>query len=63
MKAVANLPPVLTITTPVVLVAKFTAGVIDNGGKFAIGLVDTGVLISVVVHLDLQIYPQIFKKI
>jgi hypothetical protein len=30
---VANLPPVST--TPAVLVAKFAAGVVETGGKFA----------------------------
>ncbi len=31
-------------TTPVVLVAKFAAGVgvVDTGGKFATGVIDTG---------------------
>jgi hypothetical protein len=38
---VANLPPVLT--TPTLLVAKFAAGVVDTGFKFATGGVgDTG---------------------
>jgi hypothetical protein len=36
---VANLPPVST--TPVRLVAKFAAGVVDTGGKFATSVVDT----------------------
>jgi hypothetical protein len=36
---VANLPPVST--TPAVLVAKFVAGVVDTGGKFTTGVVDT----------------------
>ncbi len=36
---VANLPPVST--TPEVLVAKYTASVIDTGGKAATGVVDT----------------------
>jgi hypothetical protein len=34
-----NLPPVST--RPVVLVGKFTAGVVNTGGKFAISVVDT----------------------
>jgi hypothetical protein len=34
---VANLPPVLT--TPVIPIAKFAAGVIYTGGKFAISVV------------------------
>ncbi len=37
---VANLPPAST-TTPVVPVAKFVAGVVDTGGKFATSVVDT----------------------
>jgi hypothetical protein len=49
---VENLPPVST--TPAELVAKFAAGVVYNGGKFAM---------SLVVHLDLQISPRIFEKI
>ncbi len=39
-------------TTPAVPVAKFTSGVVDNSGKFATSVVDTGVVIQV-VHLDL----------
>jgi hypothetical protein len=34
--------------------AKFAAGVVDTGGKFAVGAV---------VHLDLLIFPRIFEKI
>jgi hypothetical protein len=49
---VENLPPVST--TPAELVAKFAAGVVDNGGKFAM---------PTVVHLDLQISPRFFEKI
>jgi hypothetical protein len=44
-------------TTQVELEAKFAAGVIDTSGEFAPGVADT------MVHLDLQIYPRIFKKI
>jgi hypothetical protein len=44
---VANLPPVST--TPAELVAKFATGVVDK--------------LILVVHFDLQIFPQIFKKI
>ncbi len=33
LTTVANLPPVST--TPVILEAKYAAGVIDTGGKFA----------------------------
>ncbi len=29
-------------TTPVVLVAKFVAGVVDTGGKFTTGVIATG---------------------
>jgi hypothetical protein len=47
---------------------KFAASVIDTGGNFAAGVVDTGgnlppLLLIIVVHLDLRIYPQIFEKI
>jgi hypothetical protein len=35
-----KLPPVST--APAVPVAKFTAGIVDTGGKFATGVVDTG---------------------
>jgi hypothetical protein len=38
--------------------AKFAAGVVDIVGKFATTLIDT----VAAVHLDLQIFPQIFKK-
>jgi len=46
----------------------FATGVTDTGGKFAAGVVDTGgnlppVSVTSVVHLDLQISPQIFEKI
>jgi hypothetical protein len=58
---VANLPPESTAQGE--LVAKFAAGVIDTDGKFAVGIVDTGGNLPPVVHLDLQISPQIFKKI
>jgi hypothetical protein len=44
---VANLPPVST--TPEELVAKFATGVVDK--------------LILVVHFDLQIFPQIFEKI
>jgi hypothetical protein len=43
--ASGNLPPVLLTplsTPPAVPVAKFTASVVDTGGKFATGEVDTG---------------------
>ncbi len=59
--------------------AKFSAGVVDTGGKFAAGVFDTGgnlppmsstpvanlppVSTTPVVHLDLRISPQIFEKI
>ncbi len=39
MTPVANLPPVST--TLVKLVAKFAASVVDPGGKFATGVIDT----------------------
>jgi hypothetical protein len=39
------------------LVAKFAAGVVDTGGKFATGVNNTR------EHLDLQISPRILKKI
>jgi hypothetical protein len=62
---VANLPPVSTAQGE--LVANLAAGVVDTGGKFAAGVVDTGGNLPPVsltpVHLDLQIYPQIFDKI
>jgi hypothetical protein len=32
----------LVLTTPAVQVAKFGAGVVDNGGKFATSVFDTG---------------------
>ncbi len=62
---VANLPPVST--TQGELLAKFSAGVVDTGGKFAAAVVDTGgklplVLLIPVVHLDFRISPQIFEK-
>ncbi len=40
MTLVANLPPVST--TQVELVAKFAAGVVVTGGKFATSVGDTG---------------------
>ncbi len=45
----------------------FGTGVVDTGSKFAAGVVDTGgklplVSLIPVVHLDLQISPQIFEK-
>jgi hypothetical protein len=45
----------------------FATGVVDTGSKFAAGVVDTGgklplVSLIPVVHLDLQISPQIFEK-
>jgi hypothetical protein len=45
-----------------------SAGVVDTGGKFAAGVVDTGgnlppVSLTSVVHLDLRIYPRIFEKV
>ncbi len=52
---VANFPTVST--TLAKLVAKFAAGVIDTGGKFA------PVSLLPVVHLDLRISPRIFEKI
>jgi hypothetical protein len=48
---VANLPPVST--TLAKLVAKFAAGVVDTGGNFAGGAVDTLMSLIPVVHLDL----------
>jgi hypothetical protein len=64
-------------TTQGELVAKFAAGVVDTGGKFAV--VDTGgnlppvsltlvanlppVSLTPVVHFDLRISPRIFEKI
>jgi hypothetical protein len=63
---VANLPPVST--TLAKMVDKFAAGVVASGGKFATSVVDTGgnllpVSLIPVVHLDLRISPQIFKKV
>ncbi len=67
------MPPVST--TQGELVAKFATGVIDTGGKFAVGV---GILppvsltpvanlppvsLTPVVHLDLRISPRIFEKI
>ncbi len=48
--------------------AKFSAGVIDTGGKFAADVVDTGgklppVSLTPGVHLDLRIFSRIFEKI
>ncbi len=49
--------------------AKFAVGVVDTGGNFAGGVVDTPVanlpLVSLipVVNLELQISPRIFEKI
>jgi hypothetical protein len=61
-----NLPP--ESTTLAVLVRKFTAGVVQNGGKCATGVVDTGskfptLVVVPVVYLDLLISPQIFVKL
>ncbi len=50
---------------------KFAKGVVYTDGKFAIGVIDTGgmvanlplALLIPVVHLDLQISPQICEKI
>jgi hypothetical protein len=62
----ANLPPVLLTlvanlspvsTTQGELLAKFDAGVVDIGGKFAT------VSLTPVVHLDLRIFSRIFEKI
>ncbi len=50
-----NFPPVST--TQAKLVEKFAARVVDTGGNFA------PVSLTLVVHLDLQISPPIFKKI
>ncbi len=45
------------------LVAKFAAGVVDTGGKFAPGRANLpSVSLTPVVHLDLRISPPIFKK-
>ncbi len=57
----------LVSTTPVIPVAKFVAGVIDTGDKFATGLVDmvanlSPVSLIPVMHLPLRISPQILKK-
>jgi hypothetical protein len=57
----SNLPPVST--TQGELVAKFAAGVVDTGRKFATNVVDTGENLPPVVHLDLRISPRIFEKI
>jgi hypothetical protein len=38
-------------------VAKFAAGVVDTGGKFAASINDTTVSLMPVVHLDLRISP------
>jgi hypothetical protein len=73
----ANLPPVSTTLGK--LVAKFAAGVVDTGGKFAAGVFDTGgklppasltpvenlppVSLIPVANLDLRISPQLFEKI
>jgi hypothetical protein len=68
---VANLPQVST-TTPAGPVAKFTASVIDTGGKvfasgvakFTAGITDIGgKFLPLVVHLDLRISPPIFEQI
>ncbi len=40
-------------------VAKFASGVVDIVGKFTTTLIDT----VAAGHLDLQIFPQIFKKL
>jgi hypothetical protein len=52
-------------TTQGELVAKFAAGVVDTGGKFAAGVVANlpPVSLTPVVHLDLRISPRIFEKI
>jgi hypothetical protein len=56
-------------TTLAKLVAKFSAGFVDTGGKFAAGVVVTPaailppVSLIPVVHLDLLISPRIFEKI
>jgi hypothetical protein len=52
---VANLLPVLTTTA--LLVAKFSAGVVDTGGKLL------PVLLISVVNLVLRISPRIFSEI
>jgi hypothetical protein len=48
-------------------VAKFTAGVVDTGGKFATGVINTGdtgkKFATGVLRLDLRISPQILDKI
>jgi hypothetical protein len=51
---VANLPSVST--TQAELVAKFAAGVFDTGGNLP------QVLLTPVVHLDLRISPENFRK-
>jgi hypothetical protein len=72
-----NLPPALLTTSGKFATGvnntrgtggKFAAGVVDTGGKFAAGVVDTGgnlppVSLTLLVHLDLPISPQIFEKI
>ncbi len=52
-----NLPPVSTSVTANVIDAGVATGVVDIGGKFAASVLPP------VVHLDLQISPQIFWKI
>ncbi len=54
--------------SPVEPVAKFTAGVVDTGGKFAPVKLTTAanfppVSLIPVVHLDLRTYPRISNKI
>jgi hypothetical protein len=41
---------------------KFIAGVIDTGGKFTAGVLVSTTSTVLVVHLDLRISPQNFRK-
>jgi hypothetical protein len=54
-------PPVST--SPAANFATNFPDVVDTGGKFAAGVVDTGDNLRPVVHLDLRISPRIFEKI
>ena len=57
------MPPVST--TLAKLVAKFATDVVETGGKFAAGVVDTIMLLvplTPVVHLDLRISSRVFKN-
>ncbi len=57
---VANLPPVST--TLAKMMEKFAASVVDTGGNFAAGVLDTPLSLMPVVHLDLRISLLIFEQ-